>query len=252
MPDPETPVVLLVHGVTASSRTWWRVAPALVQAGWQVLAVDLRCHGASGCETLTEPWDIAEDVFETLTAELGTARVDVAWGHSLGGWTVMQLLARHPDVARRAMLEDPPGSLVRDSDERLATWRQEIELARTDPAQSLAEQRAQNPGVDERDLQNNVEGLKECRIEPIADEFAAGHPEAAGDLAPRLPVPVLLYLAAEAGSVLVGAEREKTVAALPPGSRVVELDGGHTLHRELPQAYLAAALDWLGHPISYS
>ncbi|MEO8510176.1 MAG: alpha/beta fold hydrolase [Chloroflexota bacterium] len=46
--DAAAPTVLLVHGITASSGTWWRVAPALVDAGWQVLAVDLalpRCLG---------------------------------------------------------------------------------------------------------------------------------------------------------------------------------------------------------------
>ncbi len=45
--SPDRPLALLVHGVTSSSRTWWRVAPALAGRGFRVLAVDLRGHGAS-------------------------------------------------------------------------------------------------------------------------------------------------------------------------------------------------------------
>ncbi|MGH2816717.1 MAG: alpha/beta hydrolase, partial [Actinomycetota bacterium] len=45
--DPSRPLTVLVHGVTSSSRTWWRVGPALAERGFRVLAVDLRGHGAS-------------------------------------------------------------------------------------------------------------------------------------------------------------------------------------------------------------
>ena len=33
--------------VTGSTRTWWRVGPALAEAGWRVKAPDLPAHGAS-------------------------------------------------------------------------------------------------------------------------------------------------------------------------------------------------------------
>ena len=35
----------LLHGVTSSRSTWWRVGPALAAAGWDVTAVDLAGHG---------------------------------------------------------------------------------------------------------------------------------------------------------------------------------------------------------------
>jgi alpha-beta hydrolase superfamily lysophospholipase len=38
---------MLVHGVTASSRTWWRVGPWFASRGWYTVAVDLRGHGDS-------------------------------------------------------------------------------------------------------------------------------------------------------------------------------------------------------------
>jgi alpha-beta hydrolase superfamily lysophospholipase len=39
--------ILLVHGLASNARTWDGVAEALVAAGHDVAAVDLRGHGAS-------------------------------------------------------------------------------------------------------------------------------------------------------------------------------------------------------------
>jgi pimeloyl-ACP methyl ester carboxylesterase len=46
--DPADPPLLLVHGVTSSSGTWWRVGPALAAGGRQVVAPDLPGHGRTG------------------------------------------------------------------------------------------------------------------------------------------------------------------------------------------------------------
>jgi pimeloyl-ACP methyl ester carboxylesterase len=64
------PLALLIHGVTSSSMTWWRVAPELVRRGYRVLAVDLRGHGASPrvSEGLVLG-DLSADVLETLQAD---------------------------------------------------------------------------------------------------------------------------------------------------------------------------------------
>lgn len=243
---PGSPTVLLVHGITASSRTWWRIAPSLVEAGWQVLAVDLRCHGASGCAPPRDVRDAASDVAETLEVELGSAHVDVAWGHSLGGRTVLQLLNELPEAANRAVIEDPPGRLT-GLDERAANWRREVELAGRDPLAFAAEQRKANPAWDDRDITENVASVAACRIEPIMEALNAGLTETAVELAPGVRVPTLLVVAAQ-DSGLPEPDRSETIAALPPGSRLVELPGGHTLHRDVPQAYLETVLDWLGAP----
>lgn len=46
--DPGGVPLLLVHGVTASARIWWRVGPALAATGRHVTAVDLPGHGRTG------------------------------------------------------------------------------------------------------------------------------------------------------------------------------------------------------------
>ena len=237
------PIAVLLHGVTASWRTWWRIAPELVAAGWQVLAIDLRCHGASPCGPIRGT-DAADDVAETL----GDLEVDVIWGHSLGARTAMQLLAAHPAGARRAVLEDPPGRIRRDREEAIASWRREVSMARDDPERFVREQLAENPSWDERDVRENAASVADVQIEPVIEAFAAGYRDGAPDVAPLLRVPCLLVLAEESRSVLTGADRAETIAALPRGSRVVELPGGHCLHRDVPDDYLRVTLEWLGAP----
>ena len=244
--DPRRRTIALLHGLTASARTWWRVAPALADAGWQVLALDLRCHGASGCDEPIGRWDAADDVVETLEMALGDARVDVLWGHSLGARTALQVLARHPGAADRAVLEDPPGARA-DRTEQIAHWRHETALARTDPAAYAAEVRAMDPTLGAHDVEVMVADVADCRIEPIITAIQAGlaMTDPADELMAQIRQPALLLLADEARSGLSGEARVRTVARLPAGSRCVVFDSGHTVHRDLPDAYVATALEWL-------
>jgi pimeloyl-ACP methyl ester carboxylesterase len=244
--EASAPMLVLLHGVTASHRTWWQIAPILAGAGWQVLVLDLRCHGSSPCAGPIRGADAADDVAETLDG----LEVDVLWGHSLGARTVMQVLGAHPTGARRAVLEDPPGRIRRDREEAIANWRREVALARGDPERFVRQQLADNPTWDERDARENAASVAACEIDWVIEAFAAGYAEGAPDLAPSLRVPCLLVLADESRSVLTGADRAETIAALPPGSQVVELPGGHTLHRDLPGDYLRVTLEWLGGPRS--
>lgn len=243
--DPARPTLVLLHGITGSQRTWWRFAPALAAAGWQVLAMDLRCHGASDCDGPIGRWDAADDVVETIVAELGRPHVDVLWGHSLGARTALQALVRHPGLADRAILEDPPG-IIGNRGEEIVNWRREAALARTDPGAYADEMRADHPTWDERDVAAVVADVATTRLEPLitAIEAGAAMNDPAHELVRRARIPILLVVPPPEQSVL-GEVYDATIAGLPPGSRAVRLDGGHTLHRDRPDEYLAAALEWL-------
>jgi pimeloyl-ACP methyl ester carboxylesterase len=46
--EARTRPLLLIHGVTSSAATWWRIGPALAAAGHRVTAVDQAGHGRTG------------------------------------------------------------------------------------------------------------------------------------------------------------------------------------------------------------
>ena len=107
--DPATAPVLLIHGVTASARIWWRTAPALATGlGRRIVAIDQAGHGRTGHWTGHHRFaDNAADLVAFASAA-GLARVDLRIvGHSWGGMTAAALpgAGLAPEVL---VLLDPP------------------------------------------------------------------------------------------------------------------------------------------------
>lgn len=81
-------VVLLLHGMAGSSRTWWQVGPALARYGYRVLAVDFPGHGRSD----PDPGATPESFVEALTRSVPFP-VALAVGHSMGGSILARAVA---------------------------------------------------------------------------------------------------------------------------------------------------------------
>jgi pimeloyl-ACP methyl ester carboxylesterase len=112
--DPAVPIVLLVHGITGSHRSWAPVARHLGTAV-TVLAPDLRGRGqSSGVEGRSGMGAHVEDLLAVLD-HVECPRAVLA-GHSMGGYVVARFAARAPDRLAAAVLVDgglplpvPPG-----------------------------------------------------------------------------------------------------------------------------------------------
>lgn len=91
---------LLLHGLSSSAATWWRIADALAGAGYHVTAPDLRGHGNAPHTSSYRLSGYAADLWE-----LG-GRWDVVVGHSLGG-TLAALAAANEGFTHRLVLLDP-------------------------------------------------------------------------------------------------------------------------------------------------
>lgn len=238
------PLAVLVHGVTSSSRTWWRVGPALAGRGFGVLAVDLRGHGASPrAEAGLAVADLAGDVAETVAAAGGP--VDLLVGHSLGALVALEVAGRHPGFARRLVVEDPPGASSVDWAELAAGIEADTARAATDPEGLRRDLGAANPAWPPGEAERRVADLADCDGRAIAD---AVRPGVAFDLPALLAAagsPVLMLLAEEAlGSNLTGLDRKAAVDAVTDGA-VRVLPAGHSLHREALDPWLAALDAWL-------
>ena len=146
--------VLLVHGMSSSRSTWWRVGPLLESRGWKVTTVDLAGHGGRPLGAVRSVVDLAQDV-ATRCPEDRTVVV----GHSLGAIVALELVSLHPAYARGILLEDPP-ALHRDraSDDIAEEIGREVIRARADPHEAIGAILAGHPGWTRRDARTVLEG----------------------------------------------------------------------------------------------
>lgn len=102
-------LTLLVHGLSANSRSFDAIAPELAKDGRSVVAIDLRGRGHSD---VTGPgtygWPAhAADVLAVATA-LGAETFDYV-GHSMGAFIGMQVARTAPERVERLVLIDAVG-----------------------------------------------------------------------------------------------------------------------------------------------
>jgi pimeloyl-ACP methyl ester carboxylesterase len=228
--------------VTSSSRTWWRVGPALARRGFRVLAVDLRGHGASRRAVAgLSLADLAAEVAETV----GDDPVELLVGHSLGALVALELVGRRPGLARRLVVEDPPGPGSVDWPALAAGIEADTGRAHTDPAALRRDLEAANPTWPPGEAERRVADLADCNAPAIAAALRPGVPFDLAGLLAAARLPVLLLLADEAlGSSIVGVDRKAAVAAAGDGAARV-LPAGHSIHREALDAWLRELDAWL-------
>ena len=101
------PAILMVHGITSSSRTWRNVIPGLAE-DYDVIAPDLLGHGRSGKPRGDDSLGAYASGLRDLLAVLDVDRVTVV-GHSLGGGIAMQFAYQFPERLERLVLVDSGG-----------------------------------------------------------------------------------------------------------------------------------------------
>lgn len=106
--DPADPPLILIHGVTSSVETWWRIGPALAAAGRRVVAVDLPGHGRTGHWNGHHRFRAAAADLVAFIRMAGLDRGDLrVVGHSFGAMigAALPIAGIRP---RRLVLLDPP------------------------------------------------------------------------------------------------------------------------------------------------
>jgi pimeloyl-ACP methyl ester carboxylesterase len=247
--DPAAPPVLLIHGVTASSRIWWRIGPALA-AGLdrRVVAVDQAGHGLTGHWTGHHRFaDNAVDLVAFATAaELARPDLRVV-GHSWGGMTAAALAAAGlapgvlvlldppaiPAAAIATMLDDPIERHYDDVDEALAA------LGRLHPTWPFGDVAAKAEALTQFDepavraiLTQN--GDWDGGLSALADPSAAG-------------IPTWLVRGEPAAGGLIPDSEAIRIAERIGADHVITIAGGtHSPMRQYPEATNLALLRALG------
>ena len=246
----DKPPLVLAHGATDAGLCWTRLAHAL-EADHDVIMPDARGHGRSeapsgGYDSDTRAADLAGFI-----RALGLERPAVG-GHSMGAQTIFYLLARDPDLARCAILEDPvfrPRGEQPDEATR-AAW-----IARS---RRLLEERAalERDGLIARCRTEHPDWAEE-ELSPWADaklqlspRFASGARPAEWlawwKTLPTLTTPILLITGDPDRGGIVTLAVAQEAARLQPNLRVAHLAGaGHNIRRERFDGYLQAVRAFL-------
>lgn len=102
----QPPTAVLVHGILGQRRNMLSFAKRLVQEfpSWQVLLVDLRCHGesaVSGAAPSGGPHGVESAAADVLKL-LGRLKLfpEVLIGHSFGGKVVMSMVEQFGRIGR--------------------------------------------------------------------------------------------------------------------------------------------------------
>ncbi len=264
------PAVLLLHGHPQTHATWLEVAPALVEAGYQVVAADLRGYGDSsrpdgGANHVNySKRTMALDQVQVMRA-LGHARFAVI-GHDRGGRVAHRMALDHPDVIERLAVLDiaPTATMYGRTDQRFATryfwWFFLIQDAPLPERMIEADAQfflrhhlavqSRTPGVPDEPL---IQEYLRCYLRPgtihaICEDYraAAGidleHDRA--DDTRRLAMPVLALWGAKG----VVGDTYDVLATWRDKAQDVRghaLPCGHCLQEEAPDATTTALLDFL-------
>lgn len=264
------PAVLLLHGHPQTHATWLEVAPALVKAGYRVVATDLRGYGDSsrpegGANHVNySKHTMALDQVQVMHA-LGHSRFAVI-GHDRGGRVAHRMALDHPNVVERLAVLDiaPTATMYGRTDQRFATryfwWFFFIQAAplpermiEADPEFFLRHHlmaQSRTAGVPAEPL---IQEYLRCFLRPgtihaICEDYraAAGidleHDKA--DNGRRLPMPLLALWGAKGvvGDTYDVLETWREKAQAVSGQA---LPCGHCLQEEAPAATIAALLDFL-------
>lgn len=123
------PLVLLLHGFPEFWWAWHAQLPALADAGYRAVAVDLRGYGDSDKPPRGyDGWTLAGDIAGLIKA-MGQSRAHLV-GHSWGGMVAWTVAALHPRLVRTVSAVAAPYPLALRSATRRSVFRREGSQAR--------------------------------------------------------------------------------------------------------------------------
>jgi 3-oxoadipate enol-lactonase len=243
----DAPVLAITHSLASDSGMWAEQLPALLQAGWRVLRLDMRGHGGSdpvaGDYTMSA---LAQDVAAALDA-LSLPRVHYL-GLSIGGMIGQAFALEHGNRLISAMWCD---TLPASPESGAPLWEERMNtVRRAGSVEPLAD------ATMERWFTDAFKPQKPRRWQEIRDTVAATSP--AGYLGcsaaimdfdftaclPALRLPCLVVCGAEDPGTPPSENRR--IADLVPGARYEQIPSArHFPNVERPDPFNRIMLGWL-------
>ncbi len=240
------PPLLIAHGLFGSARNWGVIARRLSDTR-QVIAVDMRNHGASPWHDTHSYHDLAADLAQVIEAHGGVA--DVV-GHSMGGKAAMALALLYPRRVARLVVADIAPVAYGHSQSHLIHAMRRVDLGaiaqRSDAERQLAGHVAEPPvrafllqslHLAERRWRLNLDAL-EAEMEAIT-----GWPD------PDAEARHLTLFLSGADSDYVTPASRPAIRRHFPVARFARIPGaGHWLHADKPREFEASVRAFLDAP----
>lgn len=240
------PVILLLHGLGANGDSWFFQFDALANAGYRVLAPDLRGFGRSSCPgNGCSPRLIAQDIEEFLDG-LKVPSVALV-GISMGGTAALQLAINSPNFVNSLVLVSTFSKLRPD---RAYYWllyaiRYLLAITFGIPTQARFISRKLFPNPDQ-------EYIREAFYNQITQANSRAYREIMwsytrfnlDDRLNEIKVPTLV-VTGERDSVVSPANQSKLAKKIPGAVQVVIKDSDHAVIAEKPGDFNQVLLDFL-------
>lgn len=246
----EKPPVVLAHGFTDNGLCWTRLARAL-EGEYDLVMFDARGHGLSDApESGYGPQAHAADLAGLVDA-LGLERPALI-GHSMGAGNVALAVVTHPDLARCAVLEDPPWRATYDREETAAMleeWRANIVAQKSWTQEAIiAAGRAENPTWTE--VEWEPWAASKQQLDPAVFDWVDLHSSPPWQEVVRgIACPTLMITADPALGAIVTPDVAREAAELNERLQFAHIAGaGHNIRRERFEAYVEAVREFLAAP----
>ncbi|UWQ17584.1 alpha/beta fold hydrolase [Jannaschia sp. M317] len=236
----DRPPLLIAHGLFGSARNWGVIAKRLSDTR-QVVAVDMRNHGASAWQDGHSYSDLAADLAEVI----GDRPHDVI-GHSMGGKAAMMLALTRPQAVRRLIVADIAPVSYGHTQAHLIAAMRAVDLSRVTRRSDAAAQLAIVPDDGTRSflLQSLdvSQGRWTLNLDTLESEMPKiiGFPKVAGHFAG----PTLFLSGGDSDYVL--PEHRDGIKTLFADAKFARIPGaGHWLHAQKPREFEAACRAFL-------
>jgi esterase len=231
------PPLLIVHGLYGSGRNWGVIARRLAE-GRDVVAVDMRNHGASPRHASHSYPEMAADLAKVIEGLGGQADV---LGHSMGGKASMVLALTRPELVRKLVVADiAPVAYDHDQSHHIHAMRA---LDLTDLTSRGEADRRLSALIDDPALRAFFLQSLDIKAQPPhwrlnLDVLEAEMAKIVGwpDMPGQFDGPTLFLTGAL--SHYVKPEYRPTILAMFPKARFAKLPGaGHWMHADRPREF---------------